>query len=337
MFSTMNSNKMFFMFTLFFSTLISISSNSWLSCWIGLEINLLSFIPLISSPKNLMSTEASLKYFLTQSIASINFLFSILLKMMLFKNFETNNIISIMINSSLLMKMGSTPFFFWFPNIMEGLNWMNCFIVMTWQKISPMILLSYYMNNFFIMIIMSFNVIIGSVGSFNQTSIRKLMAFSSINNLGWLMASLMISENIWMMYFFLYTFMNSILCFFFHMLNIFYINQIFNLNLISLIKIFMFINFFSLGGLPPFLGFFPKWIIINFLIQNNMFIMNLTFIMTSLIMLFSYIRIIYLSLMLNFFKLKWFKIKIKNNFFLIINFFSLISLSGLIFNTFLFF
>nr|AIW06304.1 NADH dehydrogenase subunit 2 [Delias pasithoe parthenope] len=333
----MNSNKMFFMFTLFFSTLISISSNSWLSCWIGLEINLLSFIPLISSPKNLMSTEASLKYFLTQSIASINFLFSILLKMMLFKNFETNNIISIMINSSLLMKMGSTPFFFWFPNIMEGLNWMNCFIVMTWQKISPMILLSYYMNNFFIMIIMSFNVIIGSVGSFNQTSIRKLMAFSSINNLGWLMASLMISENIWMMYFFLYTFMNSILCFFFHMLNIFYINQIFNLNLISLIKIFMFINFFSLGGLPPFLGFFPKWIIINFLIQNNMFIMNLTFIMTSLIMLFSYIRIIYLSLMLNFFKLKWFKIKIKNNFFLIINFFSLISLSGLIFNTFLFF
>nr|YP_006575952.1 NADH dehydrogenase subunit 2 [Aporia crataegi]AER26664.1 NADH dehydrogenase subunit 2 [Aporia crataegi] len=332
----MNSNKMFFIFILFFSTLISISSNSWMGCWIGLEINLLSFIPLISSPKNLLSTEASLKYFLTQSIASMNFLFSILLMMILFKNFFINNYISIMINSSLLMKMGSAPFFFWFPNIMEGLNWMNCFIIMTWQKISPMILLSYYMNNNFIMIIMILNVIIGAINGFNQTSIRKLLAFSSINNLGWLMASLMISENMWLMYFILYSFMNSILCFLFSMLNIFYINQIMNFNLISFIKISLLINFFSLGGLPPFLGFFPKWIIINFLIYNNMYIISFMFMMSSLIMLFFYIRIIYLSLMLNFFKLKWFKIKIKNNFFLIINFFSLISLSGLIFNTFLF-
>nr|YP_009092089.1 NADH dehydrogenase subunit 2 [Aporia potanini intercostata]AGG35773.1 NADH dehydrogenase subunit 2 [Aporia potanini intercostata] len=332
----MNSNKMFFIFILFFSTLISISSNSWLGCWIGLEINLLSFIPLISSPKNLLSTEASLKYFLTQSIASINFLFSILLMMILFKNFLMNNYISIMINSSLLMKMGSAPFFFWFPNIMEGLNWMNCFIIMTWQKISPMILLSYYMNNNFIMIIMVLNVIIGAISGFNQTSIRKLLAFSSINNLGWLMASLMISENMWLMYFILYSFMNSILCFLFSMLNIFYINQIMNFNLIYFIKISLLINFFSLGGLPPFLGFFPKWIIINFLIYNKMYIISFMLMMTSLIMLFFYIRIIYLSLMLNFFKLKWFKLKIKNNFFLIINFFSLISLSGLIFNTFLF-
>nr|YP_007507012.1 NADH dehydrogenase subunit 2 [Delias hyparete]AFN05162.1 NADH dehydrogenase subunit 2 [Delias hyparete] len=333
----MNSNKMFFMFILFFSTLISISSNSWLGCWIGLEINLLSFIPLISSPKNLLSTEASLKYFLTQSIASINFLFSILLKMILFKNFEMNNFISIMINSSLLMKMGSAPFYFWFPNMMEGLNWMNCFIIMTWQKISPMILLSYYMNNFFITIIMILNVIIGAISGFNQTSIRKLLAFSSINNLGWLMASLMISENIWLLYFLLYTFMNSILCLLFYLLNIFFINQILNLNLISFLKISLFINFFSLGGLPPFLGFFPKWIIINFLIHNNMYMLSFIFVMSSLIMLFFYIRIVYLSLMLNFFKLKWFKINIKNNSFLTINFFSLISLSGLIFNTFLFF
>nr|YP_010852769.1 NADH dehydrogenase subunit 2 [Delias berinda]WGL40136.1 NADH dehydrogenase subunit 2 [Delias berinda] len=333
----LNSNKMFFMFILFFSTLISISSNSWLGCWTGLEINLLSFIPLISSPKNLLSTEASLKYFLTQSIASINFLFSILLKMILFKNFEMNNFISIMINSSLLMKMGSAPFFFWFPNIMEGLSWMNCFIIMTWQKISPMILLSYYMNNFFITIIMILNITIGAISGFNQTSIRKLLAFSSINNLGWLMASLMISENTWLMYFSLYSFMNLILCYLFSVLNIFYINQILNLNLNLFIKISLFINFFSLGGLPPFLGFFPKWIIINFLMQNNMHMMSFMFILTSLIMLFFYTRVIYLSLMLNFFKLKWFKIKIKNNYFLLINFFSLISLSGLIFNTLLFF
>nr|YP_009710446.1 NADH dehydrogenase subunit 2 [Pontia callidice]QFZ96402.1 NADH dehydrogenase subunit 2 [Pontia callidice] len=337
MFFYMNSNKMFFIFILFFSTLISISSNSWLGCWVGLEINLLSFIPLISNTKNLLNTEAALKYFLTQSIASINFLFSILFKMILFKNFEMDNFLSIMINSSLLMKMGSAPFYFWFPNIMEGLSWMNCFILMTWQKISPMILLSYYMNNNFIMIIMILNVLIGAFSGFNQTSIRKLMAFSSINNLGWLMASLMISENIWLLYFTLYSFFNMILCFLFSMLNIFFINQIMNFNLISFVKISLLINFFSLGGLPPFLGFFPKWIIINFLMNKYMYIITFLFIMSSLIMLFFYIRIIYLSFLLNFFKLKWFKIKIKNNFFLLINFFSFISLTGLILNTFLFF
>nr|YP_009529030.1 NADH dehydrogenase subunit 2 [Appias remedios]AXU98824.1 NADH dehydrogenase subunit 2 [Appias remedios] len=332
-----NSNKMFFMFILFFSTLISISSNTWLGCWVGLEINLLSFIPLISNSKNLLYTEASLKYFLIQSIASINFLFSILLKMILLKNFEMNNFLAIMINSSLLMKMGSAPFYFWFPNVMEGLSWTNCFLLMTWQKISPMILLSYYMNNNFILIIMILNVMIGAISGFNQTSIRKLMAFSSINNLGWLMASMLISENIWMMYFLIYTLMNLIMCFMFSLLNIFYINQIMNFNLIPLIKISLMINFFSLGGLPPFLGFFPKWIIINFLIMNNSFLISFMFIMSSLIMLFFYIRIVYLSLMLNFFKLKWFKIKIKNSFFLIINFFSFISLTGLIISTFMFF
>nr|YP_010023466.1 NADH dehydrogenase subunit 2 [Casmara patrona]QOP62718.1 NADH dehydrogenase subunit 2 [Casmara patrona] len=331
-----NSNKMFFIFILLFSTLISISANSWFGCWIGLEINLLSFIPLISNPNNLLSSEASLKYFLTQSIASINFLFLILLKMTLMKNFEINNFISIMINSSLLMKMGSTPFHFWFPNIIEGLSWLNCFILMTWQKISPMILLSYYFNINFLIIIMILNTIIGAFGGFNQTSLRKLMTFSSINNLGWMLSSILISENLWMFYLIFYSFLISIMCFLFNMLNMFYINQLFIANLNPLIKISLLINFLSLGGMPPFIGFFPKWIMINFLINNNFFFLTFIFIMMSLIMLFFYIRIIYSSLMFNYLKLKWFKIKINNFMFLKINFFSLISLFGMISSTFFF-
>nr|YP_010481461.1 NADH dehydrogenase subunit 2 [Apatura iris]QVX31417.1 NADH dehydrogenase subunit 2 [Apatura iris] len=331
-----NSNKMFFLFILCFSTLITISSNSWLGCWIGLEINLLSFIPLISNPNNLLNSEASLKYFLTQSIASINFLFSILLSMMTLKIFIMNDLISILINSSMLMKMGSFPFHFWFPNIVEGLSWMNFFILMTWQKITPMILLSYYFNVNFLFIMMIFNVMIGTIGSFNQTSLRKLMAFSSINNLGWMLLALMISENLWMTYFFFYSFFMLILCFLFYIMNIFYMNQLFNFNLNFSIKISIMINFLSLGGLPPFLGFFPKWLIINYLMINNLFIMTFIFVLTSLIMLFIYIRIIYSSLMFFSIKLKWFKTFIKNNYLIIINFFSFISLLGMIISTFFF-
>nr|YP_010426660.1 NADH dehydrogenase subunit 2 [Parnassius glacialis]QYH50543.1 NADH dehydrogenase subunit 2 [Parnassius glacialis]USN89409.1 NADH dehydrogenase subunit 2 [Parnassius glacialis] len=336
MFFNLNSNKMFFYFILFFSTLISISANSWLGCWIGLEINLLSFIPLISNSKNLLSSEAALKYFLTQSIASINFLFSILLKMILLKNFEINNLFSILINSSMLIKMGSTPFHFWFPNIIEGLSWFNCFILMTWQKISPMILLSYYMNNNFLMFIMIFNVIVGTMGGINQTSLRKLMSFSSINNLGWMLAALMMTENLWIFYLMMYSFLISIMCFFFNSLNIYYINQLFIVNMKISLKMSLLINFLSLGGLPPFLGFFPKWIIINFLIMNKLFIISFIFIMMSLIMLFFYIRIMYSTIMFNYLKMKWFKNFMKNYLLLIMNILSMISLLGMIISTFMF-
>nr|WKW76329.1 NADH dehydrogenase subunit 2 [Teinopalpus aureus]WLF86366.1 NADH dehydrogenase subunit 2 [Teinopalpus aureus]WLN31357.1 NADH dehydrogenase subunit 2 [Teinopalpus aureus] len=336
MFFNINSNKMFFYFILFFSTLISISSNSWLGCWIGLEINLLSFIPLISNSKNLLSSEAALKYFLTQSIASINFLFTILLMMIILKNFEINNLMSIMINSSMLMKMGSAPFHFWFPNIIEGLSWFNCFILMSWQKISPMILLSYYINTNFLLMIMILNVIIGVLGGINQTSLRKLMTFSSINNLGWMLAAMMISENLWMFYLLMYSFLISIMCLLFNLLNTYFINQLFIINMNFSIKISLLINFLSLGGLPPFLGFFPKWIIINIMIMNKFFIITFIFIMMSLIMLFFYIRIIYSSIMFNYFKMKWFKFFMKNNLISYINLFSMISLLGMIISTFFF-
>nr|YP_009228307.1 NADH dehydrogenase subunit 2 [Lobesia botrana]AKL79056.1 NADH dehydrogenase subunit 2 [Lobesia botrana] len=323
------------MFILFFSTLISISANSWFGCWIGLEINLLSFIPLISNSKNLFASEASLKYFLIQSIASINFLFIILMKMFFFY-LEKNNFIIMIMNSTLLMKMGSAPFHFWFPNIIEGLSWMNCFILMTWQKISPMILLSYYFFDKFLFIILILNVVIGAIGGLNQTSLRKLLAFSSINNLGWMISSIMISENLWLFYFCFYSFLNSIMCFMFFMFNIFFINQLFIINLNYLIKMSLMINFLSLGGLPPFIGFFPKWMVINFLLKNNFFILMFIFIMMSLIMLLYYIRIIYSSFMFNYLKLKWLKIKIKNNSFIFINFINMISLLGLITSTFMY-
>nr|YP_010463318.1 NADH dehydrogenase subunit 2 [Ischyja manlia]UUJ37846.1 NADH dehydrogenase subunit 2 [Ischyja manlia]WCO10521.1 NADH dehydrogenase subunit 2 [Ischyja manlia] len=331
-----NSPKMFFFFILIFSTLISISSNSWFGCWIGLEINLLSFIPLISNSNNLLSTEASLKYFLTQSIASINFLFSIMMKLMLLKNFEMNFFLSIMINSSMLMKMGASPFHFWFPNIVEGLSWFNNFILMTWQKITPMIILSYYFNKNFILLIIMINAIISALGGLNQTSLRKIMAFSSINNLSWMLSSILISENLWIFYLMLYSFMISIMCFIFYLFNMFYINQLFINNMNSLIKINLLINFLSLGGLPPFIGFFPKWIIINFLIMNQMYLLTFILIMMSLILLFFYIRIIYSTFLFNYLKMKWFKLFIKNNKFMLINIFSFLSISGMILSTFFF-
>nr|YP_010503044.1 NADH dehydrogenase subunit 2 [Paroeneis palaearcticus]UXD78923.1 NADH dehydrogenase subunit 2 [Paroeneis palaearcticus] len=332
-----NSNKMFFLFTLFFSTLISISSNSWLGCWIGLEVNLLSFIPLITNPINLLNSEASLKYFLTQSIASINFLFAIILNLFLMKNFFTNNFVSVLINSSLLMKMGSTPFHFWFPNIMEGLSWLNCFILMTWQKITPMILLSYYFNMNFLMSVMILNVLMGALGGFKQISLRKKMSFKSISYLHWMLSALLISENLSMGHIFLLTFLLSLSCFLFYMLNIFYLNQMKIIIIVTIMKNKKSNKKMKMKKNVWHSGTAAVKLLHSYLIFINLCNISFLFIMMSLIMLVFYIRIIYSSFMFFSFKFKWFKIFIKNNFLILINFFSFISLLGMIFSTLFFF
>jgi NADH-ubiquinone oxidoreductase chain 2 len=162
------------------------------------------------------------------------------------------------------------------------------------------------------------------------------MAFSSINNLGWILSAILIRENLWIFYLFIYSFLIRIICILFQILNLFFINQLFTININSIIKISLIINFLSLGGLPPFIGFFPKWIIINFLINKKIFIITFIFIIIRLIILFFYIRIIYSSFIFNYIKLKWFKIIIKNNIITFINLFSLISFLGIIFRTFFF-
>nr|QVL27758.1 NADH dehydrogenase subunit 2 [Monopis longella] len=336
MFFNSNFNMMFFYFILFFSTLIAISSNNFFGCWIGLEINLLSFIPIISLSNNLLSTESSLKYFLVQSIASMNFLFMIIMNMINFKLFMVDNFSSMFINSSLTLKMGAAPFHFWFPKVMESLSWINCFILMTWQKITPLVLLSYYYNLKFLIFIMILSVIIGSVMGFNQLSLSLILAYSSINHLGWMIFAIIISDSIWNIYFFMYSFLLLFMCLMFYSQNFFFLNQIYSNNFKPMINILIFFNLLSLGGLPPFLGFFPKWIILNFMIQNNFIFLSFIFIFTALLILFFYIRISYSSFIFNHLKLKWFKSFYKNKIIYILNFFLFFSLFSLIISTLFF-
>ena len=47
----------------------------------------------------------------------------------------------------LLIKTGAAPVHSWFPRVIQGLSWRNCFILITVQKIAPLILI-YYLINF---------------------------------------------------------------------------------------------------------------------------------------------------------------------------------------------
>nr|YP_003434182.1 NADH dehydrogenase subunit 2 [Prumna arctica]ADB03058.1 NADH dehydrogenase subunit 2 [Prumna arctica] len=328
-----NSKKLLFLSTLMMGTILSMSSNSWFGVWMGLEINLLSFIPMLTSNKNMMKNESSIKYFIVQAMASTMLLFSILLIQMKYKmSWESELIPSMMISSSLLLKVGAAPFHFWFPEVMETSSWINCLILMTWQKIAPMMVLSYCIQlSTFMFTITILSIIIGAMGGLNQTTLRQLLAYSSINHLGWMISSLMVSENTWEMYFVIYSLMSLIVVILFKSMNLFSLNQIYSsTNIKSETKFIMFLSLLSLGGLPPFLGFLPKWIIINSLVENNMTIMMMTMVLLTTITLYYYMRISFSALILSYSENSWsLSIKTKKTM-LVLPFMVVISTMGLI-------
>lgn len=308
-------SKLIFIITIFTGTLITISSSSWLGIWIGLEINLLSFIPLITDKKNLLTNESAIKYFLIQIFGSLIFLFTrIIYTIKIYYvnlSFE-NSTENFIINSRIILKLAAAPFHFWFPNIIEGLSWNNCLLILTWQKLSPLIIISYSAPlNVIIFIFLS--SCIGAIGGLNHTSLRKIIAFRSINHIRWILIALIINNLFWIFYFWLYFLINFSIILLFKITNIFNVNQIFLFNnKFSLIKFCLFINFLSLGGLPPFLGFFPKWVIIeNFIINKNIFIIFFTIIIT-LITLFFYLRLTFSAFLLSYPCLSWNSLSINN-------------------------
>nr|YP_010614728.1 NADH dehydrogenase subunit 2 [Dexia fulvifera]WAS35303.1 NADH dehydrogenase subunit 2 [Dexia fulvifera] len=299
-----NSSKIIFMMMMMMSTIISISANSWMTAWMGLEINLLAFIPLMSANK-LMSTESSLKYFLIQAFASSVMLFAVIIYMMNLK-IHFMNITEMMIFSSLLLKMGAAPFHFWFPSVLEGLTWLNSLMLMTWQKVAPMMLISYIIIKPLMIISIIMSSLIGALGGLNQTSLRKIMAYSSINHLSWMLMALYNNNLLWVNYFLMYSFLSMLMIFMFNLFMISHINQLFMLKFNSkILFFFMMCNLLSLGGLPPFLGFFPKWIIIQSLTLNNQLFLLMIMILSALITLYFYIRLSYNALMLNYYENNW--------------------------------
>lgn len=328
-----NSTKILLFSILLLGLLITISSNSWLGAWIGLEINLISFIPIISNRNNIFTTEASLKYFLIQTFASVRLLFLILRKRFLENLFSlrTYSLTSTILIAPLLIRVGGPPFHWWFPSVIEGLRWNNCFILITIQKLAPLSLISYFLIiNSITFIIIIISIIIGAIGGFNQISIRKILTYSSINHIGWILTAISIGSNYWWIYFSIYTLLIITIILVVKPFQISLINQI--LLIIknnSILKFLIFSSLLSLGGLPPFLGFLPKWIIIQSLTQTERYLLGILITVFSLITLYYYLRISYSSFLLLNLEPNW-NFNMNYNYINMIILLSVISLLGLI-------
>nr|ANP26496.1 NADH dehydrogenase subunit 2 [Laeonereis culveri] len=294
---------MLFISFMIMGTIISLSSTNWIYLWLGMELNLLSFIPVMSSSKLLQETEASMKYFLIQAIASGIMLTSGMMSInkMYFPYMEM--LMSSMFLLSMTMKMGIAPFHQWLPHVMSSMPWSSCLLLSTWQKIGPMFLLmSIFPNNmsFMIIIMATYSVMIGGLGGMNQSQIRALLAYSSIGHMGWMLMALNCSFNIFLFYFLVYFIITSSLMILF--INSSNLNTPSSNNITAMpTMLFMLIMMimFSLGGMPPFIGFFSKWLIIEFLIMKNMMMIMFILIMGSLMNLFYYLNMIFNFMLIN--------------------------------------
>ena len=211
-----------------------------------------------------------------------------------------NDFLLFIIQISLFIKLGAAPFHYWIPIIMSNLTWVENLILITWQKLIPIIVISYFLKVKEIIIILLITVIIGAVRGINQTSLNKLIAYSSINQIGWFLISIYLRNYIFKLYFIIYLIIILNIIFIFSWLNITTLIQLFSLNFnFILTKIFLFFNLLSLGGLPPFLGFYSKMILIKEIIWTVFPAVILIIVLISLVILFYYLKITYSCLLLN--------------------------------------
>jgi len=274
----MGNNISVFLITAITGSFITISSNSWWIGWLGMEINLLGFIILLVSNNR---NESTLKYFVIQSLGSV----LLIRRALLLENFTTKNIILIL-NIALLLKLGAAPLHFWLPIIVEQINKWQCLFLLTWQKLAPFILLFSLPKSKVIILFIIIRLLIGAIGSLNELRLFTLLTYSSINHTGWILLALITNELTRIIYIIIYTLILTTIFF-----SINKKNTQTNWFMQNKIKFIILINLLSLGGLPPFTGFFIKWLLLSEIYIYINLIINFIIILTSIILLYFYLRI----------------------------------------------
>nr|AAP85473.1 NADH dehydrogenase subunit 2 [Anolis monticola] len=282
-------------------TIITMTSHHWLMAWIGLEINTLAIIPIISTQHHPRSTEAATKYFLTQAAASATILFSSTLNAWQTGTWDITQISTTpactLLTMALTMKLGLAPMHFWLPEVLQGSTMKTALIITTWQKLAPMSLIFLSMNNLSttILLLMGFlSSMLGGWGGLNQTQTRKIMAYSSIAHLGWMATISLIMTNILTMNLLLYLIMTTTMfCTLILTKSKTIQDTMITWTFSPTLTIIMMLSLLSLGGLPPLTGFMPKWLILEELTTQNFTLLATIMAMSTLLSLFFYLRLTY--------------------------------------------
>nr|QOV08591.1 NADH dehydrogenase subunit 2 [Lygodactylus stevensoni] len=283
------------------STTIVLTSHHWLLVWLGLELNTLSIIPIIIKTHHPRATEAATKYFLIQAAAAALILLAGTLNTWQTGQWTTTNTTPIsmtIIMFATMLKLGVAPIHFWYPDVLQGSTLLTALLISTWQKIAPLTIL-YLISHTPSMTMLLVGLISALVGGWmglNQTQTRKLLAFSSIAHMGWLMAALTLSPKLATVTFIIYIFMTTTTFLAMAPTTMKTLPDLSTTHACyPTLTTTLMLSILSLGGLPPLSGFMPKWLILNELVSHNLLLLATLMALASLPSLYFYLRMTYMT------------------------------------------
>nr|WNH22038.1 NADH dehydrogenase subunit 2 [Sparisoma chrysopterum] len=289
-----------FLFGLGLGTTVTFASSHWLLAWMGLEMNTLAIIPLMAQHHHPRAVEATTKYFLIQATAAAVLLFATTSNAWITGQWEINQmshpIALAVLTIALALKVGLAPLHTWLPEVLQGLDLTTGLILSTWQKLAPFaLLLQIQPTNSTILIILGItSTLVGGWGGLNQTQLRKILAYSSIAHLGWMILILQFSPSLTFLTLMTYFIMTS------STFLAFKLNKATSLNALSTswskapaLTALTPLILLSLGGLPPLTGFMPKWLIIQELTKQDLPLIAALTALTALLSLYFYLRLSY--------------------------------------------
>ncbi|MBA1340280.1 MAG: NADH-quinone oxidoreductase subunit N [Pelagibacterales bacterium] len=303
-----------------------VSSNDLILFYLGLELQSLSLYILASIDRdNMRSSEAGIKYFVLSALSSGLLLYGCSL-LYGFSGSTNFNVIASELNSNniglvyamvfvlvgLAFKISAVPFHMWTPDVYEGSPTSITSFFAVAPKVAGLAVLIRFMQVPFgnimsewqaILIFISIaSMILGAVAAIGQSNIKRLMAYSSIGHIGYALAGVAtgttngyISS---IVYISIYVVMNigAFSCIYLMKKDGKYTEEIKDLSGISkkhpLIAFAFLIILFSLAGIPPLGGFFAKFYVFMSVVENEMYMLAIIGLLTTVISAFYYLRII---------------------------------------------
>nr|BAS29834.1 NADH dehydrogenase subunit 2 [Oryzias javanicus] len=281
-------------------TTVTFASSHWLLAWMGLEMNTLAILPLMAQHHHPRAVEATTKYFLTQSAAAATIMFASSTNAWLSGQWDISQVShplpTTLLMMALFLKIGLAPLHAWMPEVLQGLDLTTGLIMSTWQKLAPFALLAQVLPDMPALMtsLGLLSMLVGGLGGLNHSQLRKVLAYSSIAHLGWMVIVMQFSTSLTILALFLYIIMTTSTFLTFNTLGSTNMNTLASSwTKVPVMTALAPLILLSLGGLPPLSGFMPKWLIIQELTKQDLGLVATIAALAALLSLFFYLRICY--------------------------------------------
>ena len=313
-----------------------ISANHLLLLYLGIELLSLSLYSVIAfNKKSIYSSEAAVKYYILGAMSSGFLLFGIsliygltgsLFYHEIFQQISLLNVSNIdddirvlglifsltFIFISLAFKFGAAPFHMWIPDVYHGSLITTTLLLSSVPKIAVFIILIKLLGNVFsgleifwsdiMKILAILSILIGNITAIAQTNIKRMLAYSTIANIGFILLALSIGsyESFIAAMFYTVTYViTTILTFGLISQLLSDNNAIEEIKDISglakynpLAAFMLLVLMLSYIGIPPFLGFHAKLFVIQSLVQSNNIILAVFAVIMTVIGSYYYLRVV---------------------------------------------